>query len=102
MPQNYISVTLYLLFLSCLIEAALVSVPDFGSNPTGLQMSIYVPAKLATSPAVILAVSDGEINSDVMVDEFSAPWLLRKWVNIFTDDQIYFPCRNLWLYRDIS
>ena len=38
------------------IEAALVSVSDFGDNPTELQMSIYVPDKLATKPAVILAV----------------------------------------------
>ncbi|KUJ19047.1 PHB depolymerase family esterase [Mollisia scopiformis] len=37
-------------------QNVLVSVPDFGSNPTKLQMSIYVPTKLATSPAVILAL----------------------------------------------
>jgi acetylxylan esterase len=37
--------------------AALVSVPNFGSNPTGLQMNIYVPTKVAAKPAVILAVS---------------------------------------------
>lgn len=38
------------------IEAALVSVTNFGDNPTGLQMSVYVPDRLATKPAVILAV----------------------------------------------
>ncbi|KJR83913.1 acetylxylan esterase [Sporothrix schenckii 1099-18] len=37
-------------------QAALVSVSNFGDNPTGLQMSIYVPNKLATKPAVILAM----------------------------------------------
>jgi hypothetical protein len=39
-------------------SAALISVPNFGANPTNLQMSIYVPAKLATDPAIILAVSE--------------------------------------------
>ena len=34
-----------------------ISVPNFGANPTNLQMSIYVPTKLATEPAIILAVS---------------------------------------------
>lgn len=38
------------------VMSALVQVTDFGSNPTGLQMYINVPAKLATKPAVILAV----------------------------------------------
>jgi poly(3-hydroxybutyrate) depolymerase len=39
-------------------SGALVSVSNFGANPTNLQMSIYVPSKLETNPAVILAVSD--------------------------------------------
>lgn len=38
------------------VMSALVQVTDFGSNPTGLQMYINVPAKLATKPAVIFAV----------------------------------------------
>jgi acetylxylan esterase len=38
-------------------NGALTRVNDFGSNPTNLQMNIYVPAKLATKPAIILAVS---------------------------------------------
>ncbi|KAG4437742.1 hypothetical protein IFR05_006776 [Cadophora sp. M221] len=37
-------------------NGALVSVPDFGANPSGLKMSIYVPSKLSTSPAIILAL----------------------------------------------
>lgn len=37
--------------------AALTPVSDFGPNPTNLQMSLYIPSKLATNPAVILAVS---------------------------------------------
>jgi acetylxylan esterase len=36
---------------------ALVPVTNFGANPTSLQMSIYVPTKLATDPAIILAAS---------------------------------------------
>lgn len=35
---------------------ALTQVSDFGTNPTNLQMYISVPAKVATSPAVIVAV----------------------------------------------
>ena len=37
-------------------NGALVRVNDFGSNPTNLQMNIYVPSQLATKPAIILAV----------------------------------------------
>lgn len=51
---------LFLLFLythsTAGAQNALVSVPDFGTNPTKLQMSIYVPTKLASSPAIILAL----------------------------------------------
>lgn len=42
--------------LCSVVMSALVQVTDFGSNPTGLQMYINVPAKLAAKPAVILAV----------------------------------------------
>ncbi|EMD58531.1 hypothetical protein GGP41_005989 [Bipolaris sorokiniana] len=37
-------------------NGALTRVNNFGSNPTNLQMNINVPAKLATKPAVILAL----------------------------------------------
>ena len=37
--------------------SGLVSVPNFGNNPTSLQMNIYVPTNVAAKPAVILAVS---------------------------------------------
>lgn len=37
-------------------NAALTRVNDFGANPSNLQMNIYVPAKLATKPAIIVAV----------------------------------------------
>jgi hypothetical protein len=46
-----------LLLLVTTASGALVSVQNWGSNPTGLQMSIYVPSKLAAKPAVIFAVS---------------------------------------------
>jgi acetylxylan esterase len=36
---------------------ALQQVTDFGSNLTGLQMFISVPAKVATNPAIVVAVS---------------------------------------------
>lgn len=37
--------------------ASLQPVSNFGDNPTGLQMYIYVPDNVAASPAVIVAVS---------------------------------------------
>jgi poly(3-hydroxybutyrate) depolymerase len=39
------------------MSASLRQVTNFGANPTGLQMYLYVPDKLAASPAVIVAVS---------------------------------------------
>lgn len=36
--------------------AALTRVTDFGSNPSGARMYIYVPDKLATNPAIITAI----------------------------------------------
>lgn len=36
--------------------ASLQQVSSFGTNPTGIQMYIYVPDKLAMKPAVIVAV----------------------------------------------
>jgi hypothetical protein len=37
--------------------AQLTKVPDFGPNPSNIEMFIYVPDKLAPNPPVILAVS---------------------------------------------
>jgi len=37
-------------------QASLVHVPSFGNNPSNTQMYIYVPDKLATSPAIIVAI----------------------------------------------
>lgn len=37
--------------------ASLVKVNDFGKNPTNINFYIYVPDKLATKPAIIVAVS---------------------------------------------
>lgn len=52
--QLYVSV---LVSLPAMVEAAsLKAVSNFGSNPTNIQMNIYVPDKLAASPPVILAV----------------------------------------------
>ncbi|KAE8446835.1 hypothetical protein EG329_011612 [Mollisiaceae sp. DMI_Dod_QoI] len=57
-----LSLTL-LLALFCLLfqksngaQNVLVFVPDFGSNPTNLEMSIYIPTKLSSSPAILLAL----------------------------------------------
>lgn len=37
--------------------ASLEQVTNFGANPTDIQMFIYVPDEVVTSPAVIVAVS---------------------------------------------
>lgn len=37
--------------------ASLVSVPNYGTNPGSVEKSIYVPDKVSTSPAIIVAVS---------------------------------------------
>lgn len=42
--------------LSQQVHAGMIAVSNFGTNPTGLQMQLYVPAKLAASPAIILAM----------------------------------------------
>jgi hypothetical protein len=44
-------------FVAVVFCASLQTVADFGTNPTKIQMYIYVPDKLATKPAVIVAVS---------------------------------------------
>lgn len=37
-------------------RASLQQVTNFGSNPSGVKMYIYVPNKLATKPAIIVAI----------------------------------------------
>lgn len=39
------------------MAASLQAVTGFGTNPSQIQMYIYVPDKLATKPAVVVAVS---------------------------------------------
>ena len=39
------------------VNGALTRVTNFGTNPTNLEMNIEVPGKIATKPAIILAVS---------------------------------------------
>ncbi|KAF2009005.1 carbohydrate esterase family 1 protein [Aaosphaeria arxii CBS 175.79] len=56
MPSiSTVTITL-LAALSSVGNAALSRVTDFGSNPTKLEMNIWVPSKLATKPAIILAL----------------------------------------------
>lgn len=38
------------------LGASLQAVTNFGTNPTNIQMYIYVPDKLAAKPAIIVAV----------------------------------------------
>jgi hypothetical protein len=38
------------------LGASLQAVSSFGSNPTKIQMYIYVPDKVAAKPAIIVAV----------------------------------------------
>jgi len=52
------------------VNGALVSVANFGSNPTGLEMNIYVPSTLATNPAVILAVNIPLLDNKNLANDF--------------------------------
>lgn len=52
-----VKLTTTLAAFSAIVNAALVRVSDFGSNPTNLQMNIWVPTNVAAKPAIILAVS---------------------------------------------
>lgn len=42
---------------SSVLGASLEQVTGFGTNPTTIQMYIYVPSKLATPPPIIVAAS---------------------------------------------
>ncbi len=42
---------------SAVVVSGFQQVSSFGNNPTSIQMYIYVPAKLAANPAIIVAVS---------------------------------------------
>lgn len=42
---------------SMALGASLQQVTNFGNNPSKIYMYIYVPDKLAASPAIIVAVS---------------------------------------------
>lgn len=52
---------LYVAFSAAIAAAAsLQRVTNFGNNPTGINMHIYVPDRVAADPAIIVAVR-GEI-----------------------------------------
>lgn len=46
-----------LLGATTVAAAGLQQVSNFGTNPTGTQMYVYVPAKVAAKPAILLGVS---------------------------------------------
>ena len=56
MLHSRLSILLLAVLSSVVFSASLVQVKDFGLNPTKIYMYIYVPDKLATKPAVIVAV----------------------------------------------
>lgn len=42
---------------ACALGASLQPISNFGDNPTNIQMYIYVPDNVASSPPIIVAVS---------------------------------------------
>jgi hypothetical protein len=56
--------------------AALVQVTNFGNNPSGALMHINVPSKLATNPAVVLAVRITLLPKSYVIKSLLAAWLL--------------------------
>ena len=47
-------------------SAKLEKVADFGANPSKINMYIYVPDKVATKPAIIVAVSTPHLESSLI------------------------------------
>ncbi len=50
------------------LGASLTQVTNFGNNPTKINMYIYVPAKIAANPAIIVSVRAPHVRA-------SAAWL---------------------------
>lgn len=48
------------------LGASLQQVSNFGNNPTKIQMHIYVPDKLASKPAIIVAVRPRATDEEVV------------------------------------
>ncbi len=57
MPPRNLLGGFVLLLAASFSNARLTTVTDWGENPTGLTMSLSVPATVAESPAIILAAS---------------------------------------------
>jgi acetylxylan esterase len=49
-------VLIYAAFAALASAASLQPVPNFGPNPSKITMNIYVPNKLAESPAIVVLV----------------------------------------------
>ena len=98
------SITLQsILALGSLISSAngaLVTVNDWGSNPSNLIMNIYVPTKLAASPAVILAVSRSDHDFDIRLTS-SVTRMQWNWTGILPANQIHFVRRRFRLHSHL-
>jgi hypothetical protein len=60
------------LLANAAVFAELVKVASFGPNPSNAGMHVYVPAKLAPNPAIIVAVSRHTFNQPLeqIADDF--------------------------------
>jgi hypothetical protein len=56
-PTTISSIAAVWLLASATITAELIKVTDFGKNPSNAGMHIYLPAKKAEKPAIVVAVS---------------------------------------------
>jgi hypothetical protein len=60
--------------------ASLQQVSNFGNNPSGIQMYIYVPDKVASNPAIIVGVGNKLTNKMALTKEASP--LRRLWTAV--------------------
>ncbi|KAF2194647.1 carbohydrate esterase family 1 protein [Zopfia rhizophila CBS 207.26] len=79
------SIAATLAALSATVNGALVRVNDFGSNPTNLQMNIWVPSKLAENPAIILVLHPcgGSAESYAQMTKYNSLADQKGFINIF-------------------
>jgi len=83
-------------------SASLQQVTDFGANPSNLLMYIYVPDKVATSPAVIVAVSIRSLfPSNICLISCGATWLFGFGSRLLPNDHIWNAGRHIGFHNNL-
>lgn len=82
------------LALASFASAQLVNVPNFGNNPTGLSMDVYVPSNLPENPAIVLALHPcgGSGSSYARMTGYQSHADQRGFIAIFPSSRRDFNC----------